>query len=300
MNGDSYICPSIAKYIQSHKGDVWRSEQQVGRLSIEMKLWIVPSDFPNEPISLPKIGEYIVSVVSWIQTLRWSSQKLRRLKIELYLTPHKKIWCQSQTSTIDRCHMNSGETEFFGNTAASISIWRREDMSKVLIHELLHAFDWDRLLPLSVRHNTITKTHEAESVVEALANIFQSLLFSYGDHNRFRANRALERERALATVLELNARQWTTTETHVREYCIIKAALMCNESAFRKFWSWISLPTAKDCQSNWIDVRKFCERELQSVISRFRSSVSPLRNTDCVSLQLVTQQLSLSPTRWND
>jgi len=185
--------------------------------------------------------------------------------------------------------MNSGETDFYGKQKANITIWRREDYSKVIIHELLHAFDWDRLLPISFRHNTKTKVHEAESVVEALANIFHSFILSQGDPTKNREFQLRERKHAIELASQLNSIRWTTTETHVREYCILKAALICNDVAHQKFWSWLSLPSVNQLQREWVYVRSFCENELNNMIKKEEI------HKRCISLQLVSIQLSLAP-----
>jgi hypothetical protein len=290
----SYICPSINSYLSKTQGKVWQTTKQIGRVSVELMIWVRPDDFPGESVSMLDIGGYIFGMVQWVQTLKWSSTELKRLKIEVFLSPYQKVWCSSN-KVIDRCHMNSGETSFYGKVGAAIKIWRREDYAKVLIHELLHAFDWDRLLPTGVRHNSKTKVHEAEAVVEALANVFQSLVLSKGDAVEFQRNRLIERDHALAIVLELNSRQWTTTETHVHEYCILKAALLCTEEAYQRFWSWLSLSSEKEAQRLWPEVRAFCESQLATVLGAFKNEQK--KQDACISLRLVSLSLSLAPTQ---
>jgi len=294
----SYICPKIDTYLKATKGTIWTVEaKRIGSVIVDCCVWIRSDDCPDEEISLPLIGQYVLGLIAWIQTLRWSSRELKRLKVELYLSPHKKVWCPAMTTTIDRCHMNSGETSFYEKeAAAAIKIWRREDYAKVLIHELLHAFDWDRLVPVQVRHNVKTKVHEAEAVVEALANVFQCLLFSKGDPVLFHKNRLIERDHALAIALELSSRTWTTRETHVREYCLLKAALLCTEETFSRFWSWLSSKDERTAQHTWAELRDFCEDELRNVVFMLRQKQTTGKST-CVSLRLVSLSLSLSPSR---
>jgi hypothetical protein len=294
----SYICPSIRTYIDTQKNaKTWTTKQTVDGLTIDVALWLKPDDFPEETICLPAIGRFILDVTRWIASLRWS-QPLSALKIKMSFSPYKKQWCPETTQEIDRCHMNSGETTSFGcakrgsraQKKAEIEIWRREDWHKVLIHELLHAFDWDRLIPIDLRHNQLKRVHEAEAIVEALANVFQCLLL-FPNPSEFKEALRKERKHAIALAQNLQDRDWTTKETHVREYCFIKAALLCSEKSFQRFWSWLHCKSEKECQTLWTSVRDSCVSELTSILSlqrRFKSS-------SCISLRLVHHQLSLCP-----
>lgn len=63
--------------------------------------------------------------------------------ITLVLSPYKKT-IPNSTQTLTSYHINSGVTSTGDNTKAVIVVFRREEVIKVLIHELIHAMRLDR------------------------------------------------------------------------------------------------------------------------------------------------------------
>src|SRR6185312_1969937 len=93
--------------------------------------------------------------------------------------------------------------------------------------------------------------------------------------------------------LQLRNREWSTTETHVREYCLIKAALICSDDCYQQFWSWLHLPTETECQNAWPALRDSCILQLDSILKQKPSQ----RSNTSIPLKLVFRQLSLHPIR---
>lgn len=292
----SYICPSIATYIQDNnrKGLAidYSSQDKVAGMDLSVYVWMVPGDLglsvDNEPdlrSCLSHLHNFVKQMTAWVQTLKWSTRNVSRLTIKLYLTPIRKEWSpQTDGLVIGPCQINSGETNYDSETARSITVWRREDFHKVLLHELLHAFDWDRLVPTSLRHNRATHQHQGEALVEACANILQCCLFAETEEDLERAIQT-ERKYAVNQVRQLSAFRWSSPKTHVYEYCILKTALLCTAAANERFQSWLSQRSVAACQATWVKLTQTGLQELKALLP------SSPEQTDTISLQLVSHQL---------
>ncbi len=203
------------------------------------------------------MAAFIEKMVGWVASLRWSTALRRPLDITIYFTPYKKTWSLARQN-IGPCEINSGQTDFYSDGTRKITIWRREDYHKVLLHELLHAYDWDSLVPVAVRHSTNSHVHHAEAVVEACALLLHCILLrdeGYGD-----VLQLLEKERQWMWTqahwyLQSKA---TSTETHAYEYIVLKTALLFSDESLDWFLTWLSLPTKHACQLQWPKMMQTC------------------------------------------
>lgn len=159
----------------------------------------------------------------------------------------------------------------------------------MLLHELLHAYDWDRLVPAESRHATNTHTHHAEAVVEACACLLHCIAL---------------RDEGYGSMLDLlkKERQWmwnqaywyiqnkaTSKETHAYEYIVLKTALLFSDESLDIFLKWLSLPTKFECQQQWPTSLKSC----LDLLMRSMATTKALQKPTEMSLALVVAQRSV-------
>jgi hypothetical protein len=240
------------------------------------------------------------------------SQRFKgQLGVRIYFTPFQKQWNPQKEHDIRPCHINSGQTDFYDNGNRLITIWRREDFHKVLIHELLHAYNWDRLVPSDVRHNTKTHQHQGEAAVEAMAFLLHMEIMHLTPAQKRKEWAHMQKQ---SYIMWLS--QATSTQTHALEYCLfkcalVKTALVGSSDSESEFRQWLALPTVKECQTQWksllkhslarlveeFEQQKQKERSAQSQSSPSpnaqSSSRSPLPLPSNMSMSLVLHQTSL-------
>ena len=65
------------------------------------------------------------------------------INLNVWRTNAKKCFPPHKTYPITCKHVNSGSTSFYGGKSSYIDIWRKEELLKVAIHEMIHYFQWD-------------------------------------------------------------------------------------------------------------------------------------------------------------
>ena len=207
----------------------------------------------------------ITELVDWIHRLpqsSWSSD--RRLSIVVFLTPFPKSYPADGSHQLDTCAINSGQTISYMDRT-EIHIWRSEECWKVLIHELLHAFGWDRFVPSSSSSGSspssiiiggVTIKNESEALVEAVARY---LYLGWIANNQ--ALPLLPFDQTLDALWtnqwqwsvnqwrHLRERPWTTTTNTVAYYPLTLALLSHPHS----FYEWIQ--RAHTAPNDWIRIR---------------------------------------------
>jgi hypothetical protein len=195
----------------------------------------------QEPTNPELIHAYVRRATELVAGLRWSARSIQTLTIDLWLTPIPKLWHSSRSPVLGRAEVNSGETEFSSSTTRHIRVWRIEDWSKVLLHELLHAFNWDRLVPSVC-------VGQSEGLVEAVAVLLHCSMVSNESVDQcFAIEQAWMRNQ----LLELRRRGWTAHQTHVRAYYPLKTALLVTVD---RFLAWLNSPdhtTISSMQASW-------------------------------------------------
>jgi len=113
----------------------------------------------------------------WIDTIRimlWRINFMRKYSknnkyLEIWIFPleNKKIIPNNKILTVD--NVNSGSTTYYNNTDNGIiHLWRKEEILKVLLHEIIHAFNLDKDHP---------QPNEAYTELKAcIINIYLELL----------------------------------------------------------------------------------------------------------------------------
>jgi hypothetical protein len=114
----------------------------------------------------PSFIYHVANIVSW-----WEKIKPQQYIIYLYLTDLKKEFPQSSSLSLTEISINSGFT--FIQKPNDIHIFRKEECLKVLLHELIHASNYDFSnsnldnLPIKLRDDNITN----EGITEYFAII---------------------------------------------------------------------------------------------------------------------------------
>ena len=231
------------------------------------------------PFDFDRILDYVQAAANWIGTLRWS-ESIRLLDITLWLTPLRKIWCPQPEPTVNRigrCEVNSGETAFPNRDERRITVWRAEDWSKVILHELFHAFGWDRLIP----H---TPDKQSEALVETMATLAHCQLLGGPDNWRT----LLEREKLWMArqVAALQTYPWEPERTAVHSYYILKTALILN---LVQFAAWLRQPELEQLKRSWTFL-------VNQSLNQLPPPPTPSSPLSCFPMRMVFAQLSLSPS----
>jgi hypothetical protein len=290
----SFICPSIRESLKRDVGTALRGTRSGTAIvsstnapfNFTIHITIPKNVYTKERVDMDALLAFTEYIIRWIASLRWSDT-ISNLTVRLDLTDAAKEWCWSSTPEITRCNINSGETDIQGwSGRRDIRIWRREDYHKVLIHELLHAFGWDRLV-----HENSHESREPEALVEAVALLLHCRLL--GGKGGYQEILESERKWTACLIQLLQSKRWTTSDTNCREYIIIKGSLILDERSLARFWKWLRLSDAQACRAAWPSLVQASMKSLPNALSKF-PPLSPVLS-ECVPLHLVLHQLSLAP-----
>jgi hypothetical protein len=256
------------------------------------------------------------------------SRPPRELRIRLRLLDAPKRACGSG-GTLTACEINSGWTEWRAHEdrrkgqgrgrgqgrSCAIEIYRREDWAKVLLHELLHACEWDRLAPGRMPANSpASPLYESEpaseALVEAVAQWLYTAMLAAGDAADSDADtlaarwkRAQRFAQKCARLPGLGSRtQSVAATTNVRAYYLLKAGLMGTRAAWRETLAWLS---TRDPARTWPrHAARAMERALRIRRSGLGAATGPgsasgsaswSASGQCTSTRMVECQLSLRP-----
>jgi hypothetical protein len=246
--------------------------------NIKVKIW--------SPLSGPIYDhEYLARLTHilthWIRQKRWSRVRSSdRWTIDIYLTPMKKRWC-NDSKEIGICDANSGETEQSAG-AVTVRIIRAECCVRTIIHELLHAHQWDRIVP--------NGNDDSEGVVEAIARMFYCQWFG---RSQWRSMLDAELAHSKKQVQFLRTSRWSTS-THIRAYYYLATALL---SCFPEFSEWLtSSSSSSTLRSSWPGVKERAWKELYRIPTS-ASMELPIESNNinrCISLAMVQYQAPLT------
>lgn len=123
-----------------------------------------------DPKKLSVILTTLAQCVQGIDKCAWSTRAFDHLEIKIDFHTLNKSWCKKQ-NYVGACTCNTGYTEQ-SQRKRIIYVYREQDWRKVLLHELIHAYQWERHVPC---HPKITNAYEG--FVEAWALFMQEYLF---------------------------------------------------------------------------------------------------------------------------
>ena len=179
----------------------------------------------------------------------FSKSKIKKLTINYYLFDNRK---QINQKKLGRNEINSGFCRIGNET--SITIYRKEELFKVTIHELIHAFEYDKVEDsfLIIKHyqkkynisDQIINTHEAYT--EIWANLINCFYISQkakrSKYNLFLLLVSLEKEfckfqsEKIFYLSQLSEKKIKINqETNVLAYFIIRCELFNKLTQFLKF-----------------------------------------------------------------
>jgi hypothetical protein len=258
-----FICPSIVSEIN----DVDEKEvQQTFVFNSELNLNVGIWSLQSSKIDHSKLIRRVCRITKWIRRFPQSQyDNSRRWTILLYLNTQPKQWCTSE-KVLTPCNVNSGETEFNAQNI-TIRIFRKEDLFKVLIHELLHACMWDRFVEPRNNHDKWRwMPNEQEAFIEANARYLYCKLLSKW-YPKFTFKEYWERElkwmKQQSTTLQTES--WTSTTNTIAYYLFTVALLY---SPHCEFLSWVyqkssassvdkfSNATVKKMNKEWLSLRE--------------------------------------------
>jgi hypothetical protein len=323
-----FICPSIAGYLRRELGkdpdedvswarnvDLLNFSSSDGVNNFSAIQFALPNGAPAAArVFVPREArlladgramlEYVRRAAQWVAGLWWS-EPIAGLTISVWLTPIKKTWCSEgggkggRSSRLGRCEVNSGETRFARDGSRHISVWRAEDWSKVVLHELFHAFGWDRLVPEEQRRNG---SNPSEALVEAMAILAHCQLL--GGPRQWREFFDRELRWSLGIAARLRALPWQPQGTSVHSYYVLKCALILSLPLFA---AWLRRPAAI-ASSNTPSIKaqdsavqmaraswpSLASQALQALQTRLAAPAAPLTDR-CTSMRMAYHQLSLAP-----
>ena len=102
---------------------------------------------------IDNILQFILTIINVFDEL--SSKELYNLDIFLYLTNVKKLFPKNKYDILTKTNVNSGYTSYFTNNHREIVIYREEELFKVLIHELIHYYDFDIKTTINFMENKL-------------------------------------------------------------------------------------------------------------------------------------------------
>lgn len=183
-------------------------------------------------------------------------------KIYIWLSDYKKQYPNpNKGEIIGINNVNSGSCDIYPDKNGNIYIWRREELEKVLIHELLHSLRMDyeilnsKYLDNKIKNyfNLRTNININEAYTESLATIincmiiaikkkkdyqyFLGLLDKEIDYSKGQVNRLLEFNgfNNLGELEKTEGNKIFKQNSSVFSYYIMKAALINNFDEYSKF-----------------------------------------------------------------
>ena len=193
----------------------------------------------------------LISIIRFMGSL--SKIRLSKLTLNLYLFSNKKVLEKaSSKKTLNRNEINSGYCQLGDET--DIVIYREEELIKVTIHELIHAFRYDNIKDsqeiikyYQKKYNISSdKINSNEAYTEIWANIINCFIISQrvkrSQYNLFLILIALEREfcnyqsEKIFDLTNLSKEKIDINEkTNVLSYFIIRCELYQKLTQFLKF-----------------------------------------------------------------
>jgi hypothetical protein len=290
MQESEFLCTDIYTEFAGEQAE--KTTKKIPELDLTITVNVLKHD--KEKVNAPKMIQRMIKIVKFIQQFPYSRYtKGEPWSIIVYLSDHKKKYC-SDEKTLTPCHVNSGETIFYGSTKIEVRLYRKEDFYKVLIHELLHRYDWDRLVKLK----TGTKTwmvNEQEAFIEANARfLYCRVLAKWFPTKTFKEYWRIEMEWMKTQANFLRHARWKTDTNTVAYYLFTLALLNTPNNEFLN-WMYTNATkrTTKQMQQQW------CNSNRTKWWNLFYHNTTdfwlPVETAppSCMSLRMVKTQISL-------
>jgi len=249
LNYSKFIHPKIKSNIDKNFNNIYYINSENNHF------WIVTN---NKTINKKLINQ----LVNRVNTMKKISKNKNDNNIYIWLTNEKKMLPKTG-NTLNTLHVNSGLSYVYSPEVeknGDIYIWRKEELPKVLIHELLHSLRYDYYSQNDYLNNLIYQDFNVnhhvnvnESYTETLATILNCIFYTIEhdkDYEYFLALLSNEIEHSNQQVDKLlkhygyhdiselsrgNSNKIFKQETGVFSYYILKAMVMNNLDNFMKF-----------------------------------------------------------------
>ena len=189
----------------------------------------------------------IITIVAYVNNLL--NKEVGNMNINYYLTDFKKMLDNDISEGLNHHHINNGCCSPMTNT---IDIWRKEEVMKVTIHELMHLFNCDKsmddnsiIIELYQKRYNINsvRVNTFEGYTEIWANILNSFMLS-NDYSEFVKYIYMEKEwckfqaSKIFYITNLNDKNIIDINKHtnVLAYFIIRCELYDNLKEFIKIF----------------------------------------------------------------
>lgn len=211
--------------------------------------------------------DYLVDIIQYYISFvaELAKSTVNKVIFTLYLLDIKKVYLGNHILGLSE--VNSGEAYTDINNISHISIWRKEELLKSIIHELIHSLHYDYRNDshdiINYYRNKYNITSKKVNTYEAYTESFTGILHSYllskykypaGDMNQYElfvSNVGIEKEYALqkaSFVLSLNSKPVDMNKfSNVLAYYIIRAEIYNNMDTF--------LDYCQKNNNNYINIR---------------------------------------------
>ena len=151
----------------------------------------------------------------------------KQLNIWIYPSNYKKIVPKTKKLTIDDINSGSTTTYFNSNNNGVICIWRKEEILKVLIHEIIHSFKLDKHYPFPEEAHTELKA--------LLINIYLELLERKIPLTNKNINKLIKYEKMFGVEQTQKINKCKNHNTNIHHYINEKSRLLHNMN--KKDWN---------------------------------------------------------------
>jgi len=208
-----YISDNILKHIN------WNYKTNIIKYNNKPQIYINS----NNKVSNKKLNE-LVGIIIKVKKLLKNNKPVY---INLFLTDEKKR-LDFNKNEIGPNEVNSGSSIYnlYDNENGKIFIWRKEELNKVLIHELLHAFRLDM--------NSTNRLSEGH--IEAIAVLLKTLIENKNYMKKLNDELQHFKKQMNKIMYYINKNKPTIT-THVKQYYFDKAYILSYPKDFMKYLS---------------------------------------------------------------
>jgi hypothetical protein len=241
-----YISPQLKTDINSINYYIYKTEYRFCDINIQVELYKTLGYSKKKIELILLVINFMVYVCKAVK-----SNYKDNINIKIVLSPFKKT-VDTEDVTLTSYNVNSGFTvRDYSRGKSDIIIYREEEVIKVLIHELIHAFDMDtKIVPntdymFEEMFKKETKIDINESFTDTYACLINVCIVSVYISRKYNVNlndifeRLLESEREHilymgGKIVELHSKN-TREETHVTSYYILKAVNWYKLEEFSKY-----------------------------------------------------------------
>jgi hypothetical protein len=141
-----YVPNNIIDYINTTKNTTYKVTGIINSKNIELYFIC----YNNESINIYNYSQYVFLII-YMLTINFKNNCSNFLNIQIYLTPYLKMTPKHMHTILDKNEVNTGYSNVGCNNKSHVVIYRKEEWTKVLIHELFHNLNLDFAL-LDIKH----------------------------------------------------------------------------------------------------------------------------------------------------